>query len=291
MADVAALAKEFGARPENSARSVLVTILGDSIVPLGGQVWLGELISLMQPFGFSERLVRTSVYRLVAESLLESHRVGRRSRYRLTEHARSEFALADGRIYHAPVVDWTEEWTLVFYEFVTSTEQRALLGQRLRWAGFVRLATGVRGRPGDGRGLVADIEERMELVEPLPIATARFDDLAVLARSETLREEFGLAEARARYLDFIERYSDLGAMAGVAGRDAFVLRTMLVHDLRRAALVDPLVPIDLLPADWPSGTAREIAGGLYRSLDKEAWMWLHEVTGLAADSPDRFVAG
>jgi phenylacetic acid degradation operon negative regulatory protein len=47
------------------ARSLLVTVFGDSVAPHGGRAWLGSLIGLLAPFGISERLVRTSVYRLV----------------------------------------------------------------------------------------------------------------------------------------------------------------------------------------------------------------------------------
>ena len=47
MVSIAERALEFGARPENSARSVLVTILGDSIVPLGGEVL--SLIHISEP--------------------------------------------------------------------------------------------------------------------------------------------------------------------------------------------------------------------------------------------------
>ena len=291
MVGVTSLATEFGRRPENSARSVLVTIFGDSIVPLGGQVWLGDLIALMEPFGFSDRLVRTSVYRLTSEGWLDSDRIGRRSRYRLTDYARREFTAADARIYDLPEVDWGGEWTLVFTELAAvSSEQRHLVDEHLGWAGFARLTSGVRALPGEGSAQVRDLEARLGLPGRLPVATARFEDLAPLAGNGRMSEVFGLAEAARRYDDVESRYGGLPPVGEVDGREAYVLRTMLVHDLRRAALIDPCLPGDLLPRDWAGGRAREVARRVYREVDDAAWTWLEEVTDLRVDLPERFTA-
>lgn len=81
-------AKAWGRAGDISARSALVTILGDTIAPLGGAAWLADVITLAEPFGFSERLIRTSMFRLAAEGWVVSERHGRRSRYGLTDHGR-----------------------------------------------------------------------------------------------------------------------------------------------------------------------------------------------------------
>ena len=51
--------------------SLIVTIFGDAILPRGGAVTLGSLISLAAPFGLNERLVRTAAARLAKEGWLE----------------------------------------------------------------------------------------------------------------------------------------------------------------------------------------------------------------------------
>src|SRR5437868_15154925 len=50
--------------------SLIITMFGDAIAPRGGAVTLGSLIALTQPFGLTERLVRTSVARLANEDWL-----------------------------------------------------------------------------------------------------------------------------------------------------------------------------------------------------------------------------
>ncbi|MCA1843679.1 MAG: phenylacetic acid degradation operon negative regulatory protein PaaX, partial [Actinobacteria bacterium] len=55
------LIRRFRRRPDASARTLLVTVFGDSVVPHGGEVWIGSLTRLVEPLGVSERLVRTSL--------------------------------------------------------------------------------------------------------------------------------------------------------------------------------------------------------------------------------------
>src|SRR5213592_2799443 len=73
------------------AKSLIVTVWGDALAPHGGVVWLSRLIRLMASFGMSERLVRTSVFRLVRDGWLKGQTVGRRSRYRLTREGARRF--------------------------------------------------------------------------------------------------------------------------------------------------------------------------------------------------------
>ncbi|MCE2516108.1 MAG: hypothetical protein J4F37_14075 [Acidobacteria bacterium] len=77
---MAAAVRQRCSEPDISARSVLVTVLGDSVLPVTKTLWLSSLFQLAKPFGFSERLVRTSMFRLVAEGWMTNERIGRRSR-------------------------------------------------------------------------------------------------------------------------------------------------------------------------------------------------------------------
>ena len=100
--EVGGLAAQFARRGDISARSVLVTVFGDTIAPLGGRVWLSDLFDLLAPFPFTERLVRTSMSRLVAEGWCVPEKVDRRSRYDLTDTAASATPDTDA------VVSWDE---------------------------------------------------------------------------------------------------------------------------------------------------------------------------------------
>ena len=82
------LVDEFRSRPTMRAGSLITTVFGDAIAPRGGTVWLGSLIRALAEFGVSERLVRTSVFRLAKDGWLQSQQLGRRSYYSLTDTGR-----------------------------------------------------------------------------------------------------------------------------------------------------------------------------------------------------------
>ena len=79
------------------AKSLVVTVFGDAILPHGGTVWVGSLIRLLGPFGVSERGVRTAVQRLTVEGWLSNRSVGRRSDYTPTPESRK---------YHLAAAAW-----------------------------------------------------------------------------------------------------------------------------------------------------------------------------------------
>jgi phenylacetic acid degradation operon negative regulatory protein len=52
----------------------------------------------------------------------------------------------------------------------------------------------------------------------------------------------------------------------VSQENAFLVRTLLIHDVRRLLLRDPQLPESLLPAGWPGSRARLLCRDLYRKL-------------------------
>ena len=108
----------------------------------------------------------------------------------------------------------------------------------------------------------------------------------MLFRSGWPPEHFGLEAVRDRYRSFLHRYGPCGSLHAAAcdgdlcDEDAFVLRTMVVHELRRARLGDPDLPVLLLPADWPLDEVLRTARELYRRSSPGAWRWLRTRSGL-----------
>lgn len=47
-----------------SGTSLIISLYGDALHHRGGEVWLGSLTNLLEPMGFTDRFVRTSVFRL-----------------------------------------------------------------------------------------------------------------------------------------------------------------------------------------------------------------------------------
>ena len=261
---VRALVRAFRSQRPLRGGSLLVTIFGDSIAPRGGAVMLGSLIALAAPFGLTERLVRTSVARLAREGWLTAVRAGRRSEYRLSHTGARRFAEATQRIYGPAPTDWDGHWTLVL---LPPAAQAAQARSELHWLGFGQIAPSVLAHPGaslgQARGWLAGIEGAAQaalLAGQAPDeATAR----ALVSRG------WDLKELRRRYARFCERFA--GIEAQCRGRDvppgqAFLVRTLLIHEYRKIHLQDPLLPVRLLPAAWEGADAYQITRRIYRAV-------------------------
>ena len=70
-----------------SARSLLMTVLGEFVLPMDGPVWTSALVDALGLFGVEVKSARQALARIGAEGWLESERVGRRVRWRLTKPA------------------------------------------------------------------------------------------------------------------------------------------------------------------------------------------------------------
>jgi phenylacetic acid degradation operon negative regulatory protein len=280
----ASIIEEFADRSDISARSTLVTVFGDTIAPAGGAIWLSDLFELLAPFGFSERLLRTSMSRLTASGWCEASREGRRSRYALTPDAAAETAEADRRIYTMPDPAWDGDWTLVLVEGDPEPN--------LRWNGFARLGSGLWGLPHDEAGHYLRIVKRLRLDDRYPTATARFADVGRLIDGGRLTSGFELDELIAGYDSFLKRYRPLRQqpLARLGPADAFAVRTMIVHDLRRLRLRDPDLPSALLPDPWSGRQAFEVASAIYRHVEAQAWTWAGHAAKLAIVDHDQRVA-
>ena len=113
--------------------------------------------------------------------------------------------------------------------------------------------------------------------------------VAALAGTGWPASAFDLEPVAARYRSVLGTFGPLAAAASrrpgidVGDEAAFALRTMLVHELRRARLADPELPHEALPAGWPGTEAVAVASAVYHAVAEPAERWLAKVTGLVVD--------
>jgi len=273
--------------------SLIVTIFGDAIAPRGGAVTLGSLIALTQPFGLTERLVRTSVARLAQDDLLVARREGRLSEYRLSEHGRSSFADATRRIYAAAPAAWGGSWTLVLPQRAKASA-RDQLRKELEWLGFGQPAPGVFAHPARS---ASDAREQLTGLKGAAAA------IVLEARNDNAESDRQFASAGWDLTELASRYRRLVGMFEATGDvlkaseprplTAFIIRTLLVHEYRKIHLRDPMLPPGLLPPDWIGADAYELCRRLYSELFGAAEEYLSR-TGvrlagaLPAADPDTF---
>lgn len=258
------------------SKSVVMTLFGDVILPHGGALWLGSLIHLLAPFGISDRLVRTSVYRLAEEGWLQSRRQGRRSLYTLRPGAEQRFRHAYKRVYTPTYLAWNGQWTHVMtLPALLTPAQRARLRKELQWEGFGALSPTTFIHPNPDTATLHDLLKRLQFQNKVFISTADPSGSGMGRPFSDLIEQCWNLDAITRhYENFLSWFSPLPelirAQPKLDPELAFVLRTLLLHEFRRVQLLDPQLPIELLSPDWAGKAAYELCRDIYRLLYKQA---------------------
>ncbi|MFT5500713.1 MAG: phenylacetic acid degradation operon negative regulatory protein [Woeseiaceae bacterium] len=268
------LLDEFRSRPTLRAGSLIITVFGDAVAPRGGTVWIGSLIKVLADFGVSERLVRTSVYRLIKDDWLTVDQQGRRSYYSLSPEGERRFDQATTRIYGEPRQSWSGDWCLVLLADLDA-EQKELARRELRWLGFGAISTSVLAHPSPD---IAELETSLKqngLQQKLLVMQGR---TLGKNRDEALRDlvhkSWNLAEIDDRYASFVDRFRPalkaLRKSVSCDSRNAFLIRTLLLQEYRKTLLRDPLLPAELLPANWHGTAAYQLCRNLYRLVCEQA---------------------
>ena len=236
-----------------SARSHLLTVLGEFVHPRQGQVWTGTLVDALGALGVEEKSARQTLSRAAAEGLISSTRHGRRVRWQLTDTGDQLLREGTERIYGfmRQPHPWDGRWLVLTVGVPESQRKlRHRLRTRLTWLGL--------GSPSPGLWVVPDIGKESAV-------RAVIDELGLHDRAfawagsavsgdpaKLINSAWDLNDVEKRYLAFIDRFE--GAKSPTA-RDAFVGQVLLVQEWRRFPFLDPALPSELLDYDWPGPRA------------------------------------
>ena len=237
-----------------SARSLLMTVLGEFVLPAGRPVWTWMLVDTLAGFGVTEKSARQALARAAAEGLLVSERVGRRTRWELTPSARRLLSEGARRIYQFGRSErpWDRRWLLLLVSVPESKRDlRHRLRTRLSWAGFGSPEAGVWISPHLGRE-----DEALDVVKELGLAACAMSFTAAFGRiggqDEMVSRAWDLTALEERYEAFL---ADFGTLEPAGRAEALHAQTRLVHEWRRFPFLDPQLPPTLLPAGWSGSKA------------------------------------
>jgi phenylacetic acid degradation operon negative regulatory protein len=251
-------------REPSRTGSIVITVFGDAIVPRGGSVWLGTLLQFFETLDIDGSVVRTAMSRLATDGWLKREKVGRNSFYRLATSGHRTFEAATRHIYDPPPPDWSGRFELLL---IGKAANRDTAREALRNAGFGSPLPGVWVAPSG---------------VPIPEEAASAIRLEVSAEDDSgrrlLSESWPLERTADAYLKFMKAFeplrSWLGGRARISELDAFTARILLIHHYRRVVLRDPLLPLALLPKNWPGSAARTLCGEIYRAVLPASEQWL-----------------
>jgi len=237
-----------------SARSMLLTILGEFVHPLGEPVWTATLLDALGALGVEPKSARQALTRTAGEGLVESTRHGRRVLWTLAPSGSTLLQEGTERIYGfmRGARRWDGRWLVLSAPIPES--QRALrhrLRTRLTWLGL--------GSPTPGLWISPDSSHAAEVravIEELGLEGLAFSWVGradgIGEESRLLAEAWDLEEVESRYVRFLEQFEHREVDDDVG---AFVAQVELVQEWRRFPFLDPDLPAELLDHDWPGPRA------------------------------------
>jgi phenylacetic acid degradation operon negative regulatory protein len=234
---------------------VLLTILGEYVLPSGTGVWQETLVNALGCLGYKTQAARQAVARSIAAGWLTTERQGRRSRMHLTQETSDMLSSGAERIYtFGDPWDWDGRWLLVALRVPEqSRDVRHQVRTRLAWEGFGSLGGGLWLSPHveRERGL-ADIGGNGTAAELLAF---RAEIASINEPRRVVAEAWDLTSIADAYRDFVRRFSRLRPRDPAT---MFRAQTNLVHEWRRFPFLDPDLPASLLPPRWPRQRAYEL---------------------------------
>jgi phenylacetic acid degradation operon negative regulatory protein len=242
---------------ETGAPSLLMTILGEFVLPFGKPVWTATLVRALGIAGIEEGSARQALARTAAEGWLSSDRVGRRVRWSLTRDSHQRLADGAHRIYNFGSGDdsWDGRWLVILVSIPESTRAlRHKLRTQLSWAGFGSPSPGVWISPRqDAAAQAKTIVDDLGLTGKVLSFIAEYGVLG--GQLDMVRAAWELAEIDGRYEAFIAKFADLEPHLP---DDIFVAQVRLVHEWRRFPFLDPQLPRQLLPTHWSGRAATRL---------------------------------
>lgn len=238
---------------EGSARSLLMTVLGEFVLPFGQPVWTATLVRALKLAGIEEKSARQAVARTAAEGWLSPERVGRRVRWSVTDAGQRLLVEGAHRIYTFGSGEeaWDGRWLVLLISVPESMRAlRHKLRTQLSWAGFGSPSPGVWISPHTA--VEADAKSILDDLELSGKALSFIAEYGALGNQQDMvATAWDLADIEHRYGEFIAAFRDLDAESS---DDILLSQIRLVHEWRRFPFLDPQLPRLLLPPRW-SGTS------------------------------------
>ncbi len=266
--------------PVGSARSVLLTVLGDLVLRHGDTVWTASLLYVMTGLGLEEQTARQAIARAADAGLIISEKHGRTVRWTVSTTGRAEIddiAARAATLINPPKV-WDGRCLILAVTIPRPLRAvRKRLYSALYLQGFGNPAPGLWASPHVDR-----VEELRTLIDDLGLreSTITFigGTLGVgITDSEIVARAWDLEAIAERYEQLIDRFAELKP---APGDDLLFTHIALVDEYRQFSAMDPQLPDNLLP-NWVGRRATDMFVDLRSRWAEpacERWLEIVEMT-------------
>ncbi|HEY2206274.1 MAG TPA: PaaX family transcriptional regulator C-terminal domain-containing protein [Pseudonocardia sp.] len=266
---------------EGSGPSLLLTVLGELVVPAGDPVWTATLLYALAGLGVNRHTARQTIARAADAGWISGEKHGREVRWSVTPTAVEIIDDITGRVrsLNAPAETWDGNCLIIN---VTITHDKRTARKRLysalSWAGF--------GNPAPGLWATPHVERLDEISEVIDQLGLRESTIAVvgtpagrlgLSSQEIVERAWNLDDVAARYERLLDTF---GGQRPEPGDDLLFTHLALVDEWRKFPTMDPQLPQDLLP-NWIGRQAADTFVELHSTWQpaaRERWREVVELT-------------
>ena len=233
--------------------SIIVTIMGDVVETMGGEITIAELIEICTKLDIEPQAVRTAMSRLSKEGWVERIPNGRSTQYRFSAKRRGEFIDAAEYIYASPRDDKLN-WVFGLLPPVSLAQKQVIIDNMDAALPIVMNNQIIVWRE--------DYNHKIENSE-LAVLTIfkskpdRWDEDILNHLSPSPQ-----ADIIAKLLDILDTLSD----KTVDADSALIIRILAIHFWRRFVLRYPLVQSPFDEDIWPLPRLRHRIAQVYKSL-------------------------
>jgi phenylacetic acid degradation operon negative regulatory protein len=234
-----------------------------------------------------EQAVRSAVSRMTRRNLLRPEVRGTTRGYRTTPEADELLADGDRRIYVSmEPARLADGWVLVSFSLPErDRDKRHVLRSKLMWHGMGNLSSGLWIGPARLFDDVVATLRHEGFADVTDVFRATYEGLGDVA--ELVAHSWDLGELAQLYTEFIDRHRPVYLAlrrrpSRIGGDEAFARYTVALHEWRKFPYLDPGLPRELLPADWPGRGAAQLFADLRDLLEPAAMTYVADTVSTGA---------
>lgn len=258
-------------RSEPGPRDRILDLFGSFIRDFGGWIAVADLLVLLESLGIGETSGRSALSRMKRQGEIVQTKRGSARGYALTESSEEWFVDGTARIMSGPPNESEDRWVLAAFTVPENARNvRYRIRTRLQDLGFGQLSGGLMIAPAAISEETVRALQRADLTEYVDLWQSRH--IGFLPLEELVASAWDLESIAEAYRSYLTLAGGVEADPPAADEEAgFVRYIAHINAWRELPFMDPGIPAQYLPEDWPAKQARATFARIEGSLRPGAW--------------------
>ncbi|MDD3625746.1 MAG: PaaX family transcriptional regulator C-terminal domain-containing protein [bacterium] len=261
--------------------TAILTLFGGYILPKKEKdIWVGSIIKLLKPLGFSPNAIRLSLSRMKKHKALESFKIGKESYYRITDFGMKWVKYGEERAFHFEEGHkWDRNWRLVIYNIPEKMrKQRDAFRSKLNSAGFASIGSSSYIYPHDFNEQVKKLAEYLKIQDYVEIFNAKYYEKDLTGFVERYWNIKKIEKMFKTFLnEYKKKFNEFKKNRQKNPAKCFAVKFKLMTEFIDLCFEDPKLPLELLPKNWIGKETQKFVDDFYEYLDPISQKYFNDV--------------